>query len=280
MPCSTIRRDGARDDARRPASQREIDQHGALDRTLFVEAGAGTGKTTQLVEAHRQHGARPTWHLAGRHRSDHVHRRGSVLSCRRVSGSHSSDGSPIRTRRMRVRQQCEQAVADADLAAISTVHGFASRHPRASSLSRPVCRRGSRCSTRSRRNSPTSGDGNASSTGCTDSSEHEELLYRAALIDVPLAATYPGQPSFKDVAANFGQNWDRLDDLLGDGPPAAAARPDRLLARSTRRSRRWPPRCRRCGDPNDKLVRHIEDSVCPRCGRWPRSLTRTRSFGR
>jgi len=46
----------------------------------------------------------------------------------------------------------------------------------------------------------------------------EELLTRAALLDVALEPRFPRHTTLRDVAVEFNQNWDRLDDLIDHEP--------------------------------------------------------------
>src|SRR5580692_11761396 len=105
-----------------------------LHRTLFVEAGAGTGKTTQLVDRVTNlvlSGVR----LEGIAAITFTEAAASELQDRiRVAFEKRAAESTDQTE----RQLCRQAIADADLAAISTLHGFARRilgdHPLAAGL--------------------------------------------------------------------------------------------------------------------------------------------------
>lgn len=225
-----------------------------LDQTLFVEAGAGTGKTTQLVT---------------RIVNTVLHRDVSLSAIAAITFTEAA-ASELQTR-IRVefekqtladdpihRQRAEQAIRDADLAAISTVHGFAVRiltefsvlaglPPRVSVL-----------------------DEVASQL------EHErrweqfvdilntepqfnELMYRAAIIEVPLTPRYRGQASFKDVAGQFAQNWDRLTGLVdtpatGELPPIDFSSFDRAVSALCAAAGS-------CVDPSDKLYEHLQEII-------------------
>ena len=197
---------------------RELISSRGLDRTLFVEAGAGTGKTTQLVsrivntvlhtDVRLSEIAAITFTEAA---ASELQARIRVEFEKQIQASNSTH-----------RERAEQAIADTDLAAISTVHGFASRilgefsvaaglPPRISVLDEVA----SQLANEQRwdrfvdllNNEP----------------ELEELMYRAALLDVPLSPAFHGQASFKDVAHNFAQNWDRLDELLDQSLGAVLA---------------------------------------------------------
>ena len=86
-----------------------------------------------------------------------------------------------------------------------------------------------------------------------DDPANEPLLVRAALVGVALEPQYQGHATFKDVAVELNQNWDRLDR-------ARRAATCRRSARSTsRRSTTPSPRSHslpdECIDPDDLLLR-------------------------
>ena len=229
---------------------RELISSTGLDRTLFVEAGAGTGKTTQLVSR-----------IVNTVLNNDV-RLSEIAAITFTEAAASELQARIRVEFEKLaqtqdpthRERAEQAIADTDLAAVSTVHGFASRilgefsvaaglPPRISVLDEVA----SQLANEQRwdrfvdllNNEP----------------ELEELMYRAALLDVPLSPAFRGQASFKDVAHNFAQNWDRLDELL-DQPLGAVLAPinfdpfhEAVRAVSTLLDD--------CLDPSDLLAEHL-----------------------
>jgi len=226
-----------------------ISTHG-LDRTLFVEAGAGTGKTTQLVSRIVNTVLNNDVRLSDIAAITFTEAAASELQARiRVEFEKRAQ-----TEDPTHRERAEQAIADTDLAAVSTVHGFASRilgefsvaaglPPRISVLDEVA----SQLANEQRwdrfvdllNNEP----------------ELEELMYRAALLDVPLTPAFQGQPSFKDVAHNFAQNWDRLDELL-DQPLGAALDPiDFTPFREAVRA--VSALLDDCLDPDDLLAGHL-----------------------
>ena len=228
-----------------------------LGETLFVEAGAGTGKTTQLVGRIVNTVLRNDVALADIAAITFTEAAATELQARirvafeqRIADPTTSD---------EVRECCRRAVGDADMAAISTVHGFASRilnefsvsanlPPRVTVLDEVSSqlaneRRWDRFVDR-----------------LHQQPERDELLYRAALMEIPLQPRWDGQATFKDVAANFSQNWDRLGDLDADGMPALEAIDfgefdaaiEALAASVTS-----------CTDPADKLALHIANTCLP-----------------
>ena len=117
--------DGGGPAPRVPVDQatRDLVSRDGLGRTLFVEAGAGTGKTTQLVDRIANLVLHEGIRLVNIAAITFTEAAAAELQARiRVKfeqGAAASEGDE--------RQRCLDALADADLAAISTLHGFASR---------------------------------------------------------------------------------------------------------------------------------------------------------
>ncbi len=229
---------------------RELISAGGLDQTLFVEAGAGTGKTTQLVDRIVNTVLRSDVRLSDIAAITFTEAAASELQARiRVQFEKQ-----VLTEDAGHRERARQAIADADLAAISTVHGFASRilsefsvaaglPPRVSVLDEV----GSQLANEQR--------WERFVDWLHEEPEFEELMYRAALIEVPLSPRYHGQASFKDVATNFAQNWDRLDELLeqpvgGELPPVDFTPFDDAVAQLAAADAD-------CTKPDDLLFRHL-----------------------
>ena len=107
------------------AARRQIAER--LDRTLFVEAGAGSGKTRSLVDRVVATVLdRRTGRAAAAHRRRDVHREGRRRAARPAAGRVRG-----RARRRRVGSERAQRAAEAldelDAAAIGTLHSFARR---------------------------------------------------------------------------------------------------------------------------------------------------------
>ena len=233
---------------------RQLISSDGLDQTLFVEAGAGTGKTTQLVDRIVNTVLRRDVCLSDIAAITFTEAAASELQARiRVEFElQALTDDPLH------RDRALAAIADADLAAISTVHGFASRllsefsvaaglPPRVSVLDEV----GSQLANEQR--------WERFVDWLHEEPEFEELMYRAALIDVPLSPRYHGQASFKDVAGNFAQNWDRLDDLLarpvgGELPPVDFAPFDDAVAQLAGAGAD-------CSNPDDLLLRHLTEII-------------------
>lgn len=236
---------------------RELISETGLGETLFVEAGAGTGKTTQLVgrivntvldrKVPLSDIAAITFTEAA---ASELQSRIRVAFEQRIADSDTSDD---------VRALCREAVSDADMAAISTVHGFASRILSEFSVAANLP---PRVSVLDEVSSQLANEHRWAQfvDRLHEREDCEELLYRAALMEIPLQPRWNGQATFKEVAANFSQNWDRLDALDPDhvaplGPIDFAefdAAVERLAAIVPS-----------CTDPADKLYLHIVEKCLP-----------------
>ncbi len=229
----------------------------ALDATLFVEAGAGTGKTSQLVERIVNTVLHNDVALADIAAITFTEAAATELQARVRVAFERRRLDPELTEEQLLR--CSTALADADAAAISTVHGFARRvlsefataaglPPRVSVLDEVSSqlaheRRWERFVDRLHANE-----------------EHEELLYRAALMEVPLDPQYRGHATFKEVAANFAQNWDRLDPLVdAEPPPLDSLRFERFEAAVDALA----ATAATCADPDDKLYTLMVGELLP-----------------
>jgi ATP-dependent exoDNAse (exonuclease V) beta subunit len=196
-----------------PALADAADRHrisaGALDRTLFVEAGAGTGKTSQLVEricnlvvhegvALPAIAAITFTEAAAAELQNRVR---MALEERRRQATSDHD-----------RARCEAALADADRTVIATLHGFASRL-----LSEFDVRAGLPPSVRVL-------DEVASQLAAEQrwhrfvdelyaDPGNEVLLERAALLRVPIEPQFEGQVTLRQVADDLGNSWDLLEPV-------------------------------------------------------------------
>ena len=148
------------------AAAREIITRAGLDRTLFVEAGAGTGKTTQLVGRIASLVIDKGVRMAGIAAITFTEAAAAELSARiRVAFKRGAADSADEE----VRARCRQAIEDADRAAISTLHSFASRILGEHTLDAGLPP-ASGSSTRSAPSWPTRSGGAASSTSSTPTS--------------------------------------------------------------------------------------------------------------
>ena len=209
-----------------------------LDATLFVEAGAGSGKTRALVDRIVRLVTSGTAGLTTWPPSPSPRRpRPSCATACATGWSDERDRALVEGDGERVAR-CRAALDDLDGAAIGTLHGFARRilteHPIEAG-----CRRGSRCSTRSARRWRSTTGGPGSSTGCWPTRPVERPLLLAG-----------GRRPARPPAAHRP----RLQRQLGPGPgprPRRGGRPrldrdcDDLLAEIARRGGRLRPLLRR-----------------------------------
>lgn len=238
------------------AGARDLISRSGLDQTLFVEAGAGTGKTTQLVDRivnlvlGESGGVGRPPRLNDVAAITFTEAAASELQARirvRFVQELESD-DPVR------RERAEQALSDIDVAAISTVHGFASRllgefsvlaglPPRITVLDEV-----SSLLAREQR-------WERFVDLLNDDEAFADLMGRAAILGISLTPRYQGEASMREVANYFAQHWDRLADVV-DSMGATSLRPpdftgfvaavDDLEAALDL-----------CSDPNDKLYQHI-----------------------
>ncbi len=233
---------------RSPADQATRDRisHTALGSTLFVEAGAGTGKTSQLVER-----------IAQLVLTDGV-RMSSIAAITFTEAAAAELATRVRVRFERAllaasgaeMERCRDALADLDLAAVSTLHAFASRilsefavaaglPPRVHVL-----------------------DDIASQIahehrwerfvdGLYDTPEHDPVLTRATVLNIRLEPTYPGESTFKELASHLAQNWDRLGPIVATEPPAITLTDFGPFDRAVAAVAELPSQCT---DPEDSLL--------------------------
>ncbi len=197
---------------RQPGDQhvRDLVSRDGLGQTLFVEAGAGTGKTTQLVDRIVNLVLRERVSLSQIAAITFTEAAAAELKSRiRVrfeTVAHEAKGEEDRRR-------CERALEEADLAAISTLHGFAARLLTEFSLAAELPPRvrvldevASQLAAEDR--------WERFIDSIYDDGNNEALLIRSAALGVALEPRYANEPSMKDVAHVFGQNWDRLDAIV------------------------------------------------------------------
>ncbi|MFK7918170.1 MAG: UvrD-helicase domain-containing protein [Ilumatobacter sp.] len=238
-------------------AERELISESGLGATLFVEAGAGTGKTTQLVDRIVNTVLEDNVRLAHVAAITFTEAAAAELQSRIRVAFEKRSADPNTTDH--VRSLCHQAIDDADMAAVSTVHGFASRILGEFSVAANLP---PRVSVLDEVSSQLANEHrwNRFVDRLHEQEEHEELLYRAALMDIPLQPRWDGQATFKDVAANFSQNWDRLDALDPDhevalGPIEFARFDEAVDTLAVALSS--------CTDPSDKLYLHIDETCLP-----------------
>ncbi len=201
---------------RQPADQdvRDLVSVDGLATTLFVEAGAGTGKTTQLVNRI----------------VNLVLREGVPLSEIAAITFTEAAAAELQTR-IRVqferrvltaesdveRQAAKQALIDADLAAISTLHGFAARLLNEFSLAAGLP---PQVSIVDEITSQLQHEDRWSRfvDQLYDDVSNETLIVRSESAGISLEPRYSGHATLKDLAREMSQNWDRLEELANVVP--------------------------------------------------------------
>jgi ATP-dependent helicase/nuclease subunit A len=232
-----------------------VSTHG-LRRTLFVEAGAGTGKTTQLVDritnlvlvegVPLRHIAAITFTEAA---AAELQSRIRVQFEKREAAATDADE----------RARCRAALADADLAAISTLHGFASRllgefavaaglPPRVRVLDEVS----SQLAHEER--------WERFVDGLYDDPALEPVLTRAALLGIGFEPRYPGHATLKDVAVELNQNWDRLGPLVSSDPLPIGAVDFAEFDAAVDVVCALPDAC---NDPGDNFHVHLVETLIP-----------------
>ncbi|HEV8115697.1 MAG TPA: UvrD-helicase domain-containing protein, partial [Acidimicrobiales bacterium] len=199
------------------AAERARIEQGGLHETLFVEAGAGTGKTHELV-----------------HRVVNLVLGGVSLSAIAAITFTEAAGAELRDRLREAfetrlagdpteveRAACEQAMADIDQAAIGTLHGFCLRilheHPLDIELPPRI----------------EILDEVASQIAFQerwaqfvdelyDDPTAEELVLRAWALGIEIDVA-SRKASLKDVASIFENSWDRLDPLIAQAASAVSS---------------------------------------------------------
>ncbi len=195
------------------ADRRLITREG-LDRTLFVEAGAGTGKTTALVERITNlvlHQQAPIAEIAA---ITFTEAAAAELQGRiRASFErHAVAGAdPVQ------RGLATAALAELDRAAIGTLHSFASRL-----LSEFAVQAGlpPKLTVLDEVSSQLAQEERWQRfvDELHDDLAATPLLLRAELLGISVEPRYPAQRSLRDAAAQLNQSWDLLAPLLANPP--------------------------------------------------------------
>ena len=221
-----------------------------LDETLFVEAGAGTGKTTQLVSRIVNLVVERGVRLSSIAAITFTEAAASELSSRVWEAFEAQERSATDEL---VRERSRAAIADADLAAITTLHGFAKRilgeHPVAAGLPPQVDILDDVSSQLAREERWV-----RFVDELHDDAANEELLVRAALVGAALEPQHPNHATMKDVAAALGQRWDALDAVADAVHPALA--PIDLTPYGTAVAA-LEVAAATCTDPSDGLAVHL-----------------------
>lgn len=237
---------------------------GGLDQTLFVEAGAGSGKTSALVERIVNLVVVQEVRLASVAAITFTEAAAAELQARiRVRFEQLRDDESQPADR---RSRAGAAIADADLAAISTLHGFASRILSEFAVAAglpPQVRVLDEVSSQLAHEDRWRRFVDA----LYDDPANERLLVRAAMLGVALEPAYPKHATLKDVAIDFNQNFDRLGPLAEhDGHVTAPLSAIDFTAFDAAAAE-LADGLDTCSDPSDRFYEHLATKVLPELGR-------------
>jgi len=224
-----------------------------LDRTIFAAAGAGSGKTTHLVERVCELVVR------GRARIDQL----AVITFTEAAAAELRDrvAEALETiaksaEDIPVAQRAADALAGLDGAAITTLHGFARRilatHPFEAGLPATF---------EVLDEAQSLSDSDEQWHGCVTALLDDDDTARAALW---LIATGVDIGAFRQVLRQLDDNWDRLaPGSIEQRDPTAALRGARRLPALDAKSVLVPLSralglSAHCTDPDDRLVRHLD----------------------
>ena len=238
-----------------------------LNRTLFVEAGAGTGKTTALVgrivELVLTDDSTVQVPLSQIAAITFTEAAAAELRERiRIKFEEALRDAQAKGNAERV-DRCRKALADADIAAVSTLHAFAQRL-----LSEFPVEVGvpPRVEVIDEVRSQLAFDRRWSLflDSLYDDPDLEEFIVRASILGVKLSG-----PQLRNIAQQFDDNWDRL---LGVEVPATRPTPiDFAGVREHIHLVRELPK--ECSDQDDKFCAHIRNEYEPVFGRFDQATT-------
>lgn len=235
-----------------------------LDQTLFVEAGAGSGKTSALVERIVNLVIVEGIRLSSVAAITFTEAAAAELQARiRVRFEQMRDDTDLDVAQ---RDRANEAIADADLAAISTLHGFASRILSEFAVAAglpPQVRVLDEVSSQLAHEERWHRFVDA----LYDDPANETVLVRAALLDIALEPSYPRHSTLKDVAIDFNQNFDRLGPLASqaDGSPEPLPPVDFTAFDAV--GAELEEGLSTCLDESDKFFAHLSQKVLPELDR-------------
>lgn len=246
---------------------RDLITRDGLGQTLFVEAGAGSGKTSALVER-----------IVNLVIVEGV-RLSSVAAITFTEAAAAELQARIRVRFEQMRDDTDQddaqraraseAIADADLAAISTLHGFASRILSEFAVAAglpPQVRVLDEVSSQLAHEDRWQRFVDA----LYDDPSNEQLLVRAALLNVALEPSYPKHSTLKDVAVDFNQNFDRLGPLAAKASGPADPLPPIDFTALDAAAVELSNGLSTCTDPTDLFFEHLMVKLLPELERLAR----------
>ncbi len=235
-----------------------------LDQTLFVEAGAGSGKTSALVERIVNLVIIQGVRLSNVAAITFTEAAAAELQARiRVRFEQLRDDSEQSDDQ---RKRASEAIADADLAAISTLHGFASRILSEFAVAAglpPQVRVLDEVSSQLAHEDRWHRFVDA----LYEDPTNEELLIRAALLNVALEPTYPKHSTLKDVAIDLNQNFDRLGPLAAQADDPMVPLPPLDFSAFDAAAFELVNGLDTCSDPTDLFYEHLTQRLLPELAR-------------
>ena len=234
---------------------RDLVSRDGLHRTMFVEAGAGTGKTTQLVERIASLVLQEGVPLRSIAAITFTEAAAAELQTRiRERFEDDADGPDGEE-----RDRALAALADADLAAISTLHGFASRLLNEFAIEAKLPPRvrvldevSSQLAHEERWKQFVD--------RLYDDPTHEVALVRAALLKVALERRYAGEATLQDIAIELNDSWDRLVGSTESEPPVIGPVDFSPFDAAVAEVVALPGECT---DPTDKFLEHLNLKIIP-----------------
>lgn len=190
-----------------------------LTETLFVEAGAGSGKTTLLVERIVNLVLQAGVSLASIAAITFTEAAASELQSRIRARFEQEQADAQNAGNAARADLCRRAISDTDLAAITTLHGFANRILSEFAVAAglpPQIRVLDEVSSQLAHEDRWQ----RFVDRLYDNDDHAELLQAASALQIPVEPRYKDQSTMRTVATQFNQNWDRLSGLIDAGRPA------------------------------------------------------------
>jgi ATP-dependent exoDNAse (exonuclease V) beta subunit len=235
---------------------RDLVSRDGLTRTLFVEAGAGTGKTTQLVDRIANLVLVEDLRLANIAAITFTEAAAAELQARirvKFEKRAAETTDPVE------RERCARALADVDMAALSTLHGFASRLLNEFAVAAGLPPRvrvldevSSQLAHEDR--------WERFVDGLYADSANDEVLLRAALVGIDFEPQYQGHATLKDVAVELNGNWDRLSGVADLSPPPLHVPDFTVFDEAVASVCALPDDCT---DSEDLFYRHLLDRLIP-----------------
>lgn len=268
------------------AAARKLIRTGGLDQTLFVEAGAGTGKTHQLVERVVSLVLDQRVPLASVAAITFTEAAAAELRDRIRESFEKLLVAAVSTEQ---EAACRTAIHDIDQSAIGTLHAFClrllSEHPLEVGLP-PRVEIQDEVSTVlafERR-------WNEFVDQLYDDPGAESLVLRAWALGIEIDTGSSKRASLKDVASVFENSWDRLDPLLERAPAPLASVDVTAIAEAAAEARAMLTHCTDHGDnlcaDVERITAAVDDTlgesdelrrlalIRARCAGWKANRTR------